>query len=158
MLRRTVRIITAVLLLSAVTVQFCFADGVNTVHTEKALFTAENVIPEIDTQYIGIQNVVSTLWFDRNVANCKILINVKSGKADKAILTVKLQKKSGSSYITVKNWREQTVGASASGRIMFQRTFAVSSHGTYRLAIEGKMYKGAVQVEAFEVNGEDVVY
>ena len=49
MLRRTVRIITAVLLLSAVTVQFCFADGVNTVHTEKALFTVENVIPESDT-------------------------------------------------------------------------------------------------------------
>ena len=81
-----------------------------------------------------------------------------TSKVTKAIMSVKLQRKSGSTYVTVKNWRDESASADATGYIKFQRRFTVFDRGTYRVKVDGKVYKGSSVVDTFSVVSAERVY
>lgn len=147
MFKKSIAVLIAAMLLAAFPVSFCFAD-----ETESA---AE---PGIQPMIIGVVSVMPRIIFNGNIAQCDIIMPVDVSKIDKAKMTVKLQKKSGNGYTTVKTWRDQEIGVDALNRIVFQKSYAVSSHGTYKLYVDGKVYKGSKQVDAFIVESAERVY
>ena len=107
---------------------------------------------------ISISNVRANLSFSGADALCGITMKADISKVTKAIMSVKLQRKSGSTYVTVKNWRDESASADATGYIKFQRRFTVFDRGTYRVKVDGKVYKGSSVVDTFSVVSAERVY
>ncbi len=103
---------------------FCFIIlGVNnTIYAE-----AETNIDIIQPRYAYIKNHSATLTISNNQANAAT--RVTSLKACDLSITMKLQKKSGSSWITVKTWTTSKENATI---LTLNKTYAVGS-GTYRV-------------------------
>mgnify|MGYP000061912204 FL=1 len=113
---------------------------------------------EIMPMTIGISNARASLSFSGADALCGITMKADISKVTKAIMSVKLQRKSGSTYVTVKNWRDESASADATGYIKFQRRFTVFDRGTYRVKVDGKVYKGSSVVDTFSVVSAERMY
>ena len=156
MIRKILVQLTAGVLTVLLATSLCFA-GENT-----AAYDPDEVSSagesEIMPMTIGISNARASLSFSGADAICALNMFADTNKVTKAIMSVKLQRKSGSTYVTVKNWRDESASADATGYIKFQRRFTVFDRGTYRVKVDGKVYKGSSVVDTFSVVSAERVY
>ena len=107
---------------------------------------------------ISISNVRANLGFSGADASCGVLVKADISKVVKAVMSVKLQRKSGSTCVTVENWRDESASADVTGHIKFRYRLTVFDRGTYRVKVDGKVYKGSSVVDTFSVVSAERVY
>ena len=156
MIRKILVQLTAGALTVLLATSFCFA-GENTEAYDPAEVSSAGE-SEIMPMTIGISSMRASLSFNGADAICALNMFADTNKVTKAIMSVKLQRKSGSTYVTVKNWRDESASADATGYIKFQRRFTVFDRGTYRVKVDGKVYKGSSVVDTFSVVSAERVY
>ena len=156
MIRKILVQLTTGVLTVLLATSFCFA-GENTEAYDPVEVSSAGE-SEIMPMTIGISRMQAEFAFNGADAICGITMKADTSKVIKAIMSVKLQRKSGSTYVTVKNWRDESASADATGYIKFQRRFTVFDRGTYRVKVDGKVYKGSSVVDTFSVVSAERVY
>lgn len=105
MIRKILVQLTAGVLTVLLATSFCFA-GENTEAYDPAEVSSAGE-SEIMPMTIGISSMRASLSFNGADAICALNMFADTIKLLKAIMSVKLQRKSGSTYVTVKNWRDE---------------------------------------------------
>ena len=146
MIRKILVQLTTGVLMVLLATSFCFA-GENTEAYDPVEVSSAGE-SEIMPMTIGISRIQAEFAFNGADAICGITMKADTSKVTKAIMSVKLQRKSGSTYVTVKNWRDESASADATGY----------DRGTYRVKVDGKVYKGSSVVDTFSVVSAERVY
>ena len=94
----------------------------------------------VQPRYVNTINIAADLVINGNTAHCYSSATKK--KVCRINIKMRLQRKSGSSWITVCTW----TGTSDTGTKSMDKTFTLSTHGTYRVNAE------------FDVAGEVLTY
>ena len=137
MFKKVKKCMVLLLIFALSATSFCFADA------ESNNFEGiTNMGDEAMPYYIAIKKITPTLTFDGRSAHVRVKVSTFVDAADKVIMTVKLDKITGTN---VKTWSQQSCSVNA-------------QEGSYQVTVTGTVYKNNRVVETFSSHSPIVVY